>query len=168
MLLTLDAILDALIKREGAFSHLVADKGGATKYGITQTTLAHYRQQPVSIEDVKALDIPEAKAIYTELFVARPHIDALSGMPFYALMVDFAVTSGPSIAIAALQECLSIKGDGILGPRTLAAIVTRNPVSVNNELVKWRAMMLVRICRRDVTQLQFLGGWMTRTLGFIV
>jgi lysozyme family protein len=80
---------------------------------------------------------------------------------------DFAVLSGPQTAIRALQEVLGVTPDGVIGPRTIAAAVKADGRAVSNGLVKWRAMMLARICRRDPSQLVFLAGWLKRTLDFM-
>lgn len=160
-----DNLLADLIKREGGFSHLSADKGGATKFGITQATLAYWRNKPVTVDDVRALTEDEAITIYAALYIVKPHLDALPS-PLGEQMVDFAVNSGPPLAIMALQEVLKVTVDGKLGPRTMAALSARDLRGVNNNLVKWRVMMLARIVRRDPSQLTFLGGWLARALDF--
>jgi lysozyme family protein len=64
MTTTDDAILAAILRREGGFVNHPADRGGPTHYGITQATLQAWRGRAVSEEDVRALSVEEAKAIY--------------------------------------------------------------------------------------------------------
>lgn len=164
-----DDIIMAVVRREGGFSHLAADRGGATRWGITQTTLSAWRGKAVTIADVQALTEIEAADIYQALYFTRPGINQLwEGLQ--PVMLDFAVNSGPQVAIMALQEILGIKPDGIIGPFTVAASFAHanstgaNPITA---LTKWRVMMLGRIVRRDPSQLVFLAGWLSRALSFI-
>lgn len=164
--MAINQMLDELIKREGGFSHLPADKGGATKWGITQSTLSRWRGHNVTVEDVRTMPAEEAKDIYRDLYYTKPNIDKLPE-PLNNLIFDFAVNSGPQRAIMALQESLGITADGILGPVTLAATLAANQHELINKVVKWRIMMFARIVKKDPSQLTFLAGWLDRALSFI-
>ena len=161
---TLDTILDAIVKREGPFGHHPADKGGATCYGVTIGTF-QFLYPGKTVEDLKALTPEHAGAIYRDVYFIKPGIALLPDF-LHAQMLDFAVNSGPGLAIKALQECLGIKADGICGPKTIAAATIATP-GLNNRLAIWRVMMLSRIVRRDPSQLVFLSGWSSRALSFI-
>lgn len=162
-----DNILTDLIRREGGFSHFPQDRGGATKYGITQTTLAHWRGHAVTVEDVKNLTEDEAKEIYQSLYIIQPGFHRLPD-PLCGLIVDYGINSGPAVAVKALQEALGTPADGILGPKTLALVMASDLQAITNAVCKKRIMMLARIVRRDPSQLIFLAGWLSRTLEFIV
>ncbi len=163
----LDEMLNELIKREGGFSHLSQDKGGATKYGITLRTLMAWRKSTVTVQDVKDLTEDEAKAIYTDLYFNRPGIDKLPS-PLNNLIFDFAVNSGPTRAIMALQEALGITVDGTLGPITYAAVAATDLHTLQNSVVRQRILMVARIVKKDPTQLTFLIGWVSRAFEFVV
>ena len=60
--MSLDAMIDRLLEREGGFVNHPADRGGATNWGVTQGTLAAWRGYPVSVADVHALTRDEARA----------------------------------------------------------------------------------------------------------
>lgn len=165
--MTIDLMLDEVIKREGGFSHLTADKGGATRWGITQGTLAFYRHKPVSVDDVKNLTEIEAKQIYKDLYYIKPNINQLPD-PLDDFVFDFAVNSGPQRAIMALQESLGVSADGVLGPLTIAAALATDTHQLLNKVIKWRIMMFARIVKKDPSQLVFLGGWLSRVCSFIV
>ena len=49
---------------EGGFSNDPSDHGGATNWGITAVTLAHWRGHSVTAADVRAIPPEEARAIY--------------------------------------------------------------------------------------------------------
>ena len=158
-----------LFEREGGFSDLKADRGGATKFGVTRSTLGYYLGREATIEDVRTLTIEVATAIYRKLYFDNHRIGLLPD-EIEEQVFDFGVNSGPGVAIGALQECLSLTNDGKIGPKTVAAaIVACKPDGgrvLNLKLAKWRVMMLARIVRRDPSQVIFLGGWLKRALEF--
>ena len=49
---------------EGGLSNDPSDHGGATNWGITAATLAHWRGYSVTAEYVRAIQPDEARAIY--------------------------------------------------------------------------------------------------------
>ena len=106
---------------EGGFVNHPDDPGGATNHGVTRGTLAHYRGRPVSIQEVKDLTKDEAWTIFKELYWDKVGGDDLpAGVDIIAF--DFGVNSGPRTAIEKLQEVVGVKVDGVLGPKTLAAV----------------------------------------------
>jgi len=164
--------VDNIIAREGGFVNDPADRGGATKYGITRATLAWHRGYHVTVEDVKNLTVQEATEIYEKRFIYGPKFNLIkeidkSGQMLYSNMVDFGVMSGPHLAITHLQEILQVTADGVLGPVTLEALSKASHVSVNKQLVIRRALMAARLAKRDPNQLRFLAGWLTRFFQFL-
>lgn len=156
-----------LIEREGGFSNNPLDHGGATKYGITQQTLSWYRKGPVTVEDVRNLSLEEAKAIYNKRYVDGPGFDKVPQGMVQSNLVDFGVMSGPHIAISNLQEALQVEVDGVLGPKTLAALAQSDLTALNISLCKKRCLMAARLCKKDPSQLAFLLGWLQRFFSFI-
>ena len=64
-------IIETILQREGGYVDHPADKGGPTNFGITQATLANYREHAVTATDVHSLTRTEAAAIYEAIYV-RP------------------------------------------------------------------------------------------------
>lgn len=58
------ACLRHVLAMEGGFSNDPANHGGATNWGITAATLAHWRGRPVTAADVRTIPPGEARAIY--------------------------------------------------------------------------------------------------------
>ena len=52
--MTNDDIITTVLKYEGGFVNDLADRGGATNWGITQATLTAWRKRPATVADVKA------------------------------------------------------------------------------------------------------------------
>lgn len=164
-----DSFLDRLFKREGSFSNDAKDKGGPTSFGITMAVLASWRSSPVTPDDVKHLTRSEAASIYERIYFVNHKIGLLP-VEIAEQVFDFGVLSGPLRAIQALQECLGITADGVIGSMTIAAALVacdRDPRGLNISLAKWRIMMFSRIVQRDPSQIKFLGGWLVRSTSFL-
>lgn len=159
---------DEIIRREGSsYTNDPHDRGGPTKFGITQATLSWHRGYPVTPDDVKNLTLEEAKAIYRKRYISGPGFDKLPDGVLQSNLVDFGVMSGPHLATVHLQEILSVPADGVLGPQTLGALQQADLHQVNKQLVTRRCLMAARLCKKDPSQLRFLTGWLQRFLSFL-
>lgn len=88
-----DEFFNLTVTLEGGFSNRVEDKGGKTKYGITQNCLDTYNiKHALSSEEVINLTIDKAKEIYTEFyyFAVRP----FPNKEIHFNFVDVAYNSG--------------------------------------------------------------------------
>lgn len=159
--MTIDTILDDLLRREGAPTNDRSDLGGRTAYGISE------RSNPAAWADGQVTEA-EARAIYRSKYVAWPHFDLILDPSLQAQLVDFGVTSGPQLAIMKLQSILKVAIDGNLGPATFAAIAQVNPKELNNRLMGARLQMIGRLVQKNPSQLKFLSGWITRALEFLL
>lgn len=159
---TIDRIIAGVIEREGGFVDHVNDKGGATKYGVTQATLAAYRKRPVSLTDVRNLTATEAKEIYARNYV-EPFAAVVEVVPliFLEFLVNSAVQHGVARAARWLQKAANVAEDGQIGPVTREA-VAEDPGAVLLRLIAIRARFYGDIIARDATQRVFAAGWFRR------
>jgi len=126
-----DGLIDAVIGREGGFVDHPDDRGGATRWGITEAVA---RQQGYA---GAMRDLPREMAveIYRRLYWLKPRFDTLAArMPRLAgEMFDAGVNMGPAVAAGFLQRALAALNrggrdypdlpiDGVIGPATLAAL----------------------------------------------
>jgi lysozyme family protein len=145
------------------------DRGGPTKFGITQSALAHYRGKPVTPDDVKNLTEEEARTIYQLRYIDAPGFSNPAIHPsLQQQLIDFGVNSGPQLRIMKLQKALGLTEDGILGPNTLTAITASDQHWLNNQLVKARVEMIANLVAKQPAQIKFLKGWLRRRLDFII
>lgn len=167
-------MINGILAREGsAFTDDPDDRGGATKFGITQETLAHWRKAEVSQEDVEDLTADEAMQIYRQLYITDPRFDLINDDGIASLMVDWGVMSGPAIAIAELQQLLNAYGsnltvDGRLGSATANAVnaFSAGFRTLRNLLVEAKVMYHVDDVVNHPAQIKFLRGWISRTFSF--
>lgn len=143
---------------EGGYINHPADKGGATKYGITQATYHAYRKQKgLAIQDVKQLTYEEADAIYAADYAAKIAFEALPAGLNLALL-DFAIHAGVSRAVKALQVILGVAVDGIMGSESLAAIHNHKIPELIKKLYEKR----IKMAKNSKNYAIFGKGWLRR------
>ena len=166
-----DEIIDAVIEKEGrTFTNRPNDRGGPTKFGITQRTLSAYLGRQASIEEVKNLTEPDARRIYTDLFIERPRFDEIEDADLQLVIIDIGVHSGPPRAARFLQKELGLKADGIVGPITLGA-ANHPDLDVEqfiNAVTIRRINFLGRLISKDHRQAENAGGWLRRATSFFI
>lgn len=161
-----NAILRDVLVREGgeAYTDNPDDRGGPTKYGITQATLSAWRKTPQSADDVKALTEGEALDIYRAEY-AKPFL--VLPDPLVPIMVDMAVNHGPVRAIKLLQRAVGVAEDGVLGTETRDMVQKLSARRVCAAVVAERQIFYARIVVLEPNQLKFLVGWTNRNAEFI-
>jgi lysozyme family protein len=170
-----DDLLDEVIAREGGFVNHPADRGGPTKYGITQRTLSEWLGRPATVDEVRTLDEETARAIYVVRYLVGPRIDTLPP-EIVPQAFDMAVNHGPRRAVRILQEVLNLAGwrvdvDGTVGPETRrAAFEAQEQMGpfLANAIADQRANFYHRLVAVDPSQRVFLNGWLARAEAFKV
>jgi lysozyme family protein len=163
-----DQIIDEILRREGsAYTNHASDRGGPTKYGITQKTLSMYRGRDVTPEEVRALDEPEARTIYSTLYIYRPNFHQINDESLQALLIDSAVQHGPDRASKWLQSAAGVNPDGIIGALTIAAVNRAEARKLYSEVLASRMKFYGRLITDNPGQAVFAAGWMNRLAEFV-
>lgn len=178
---SVEQLIDALIEREGAYVNHPADRGGATRWGITQAVArAHGYRGPMS-----ALPREEAEAIYRRLYWVRPrfHQVASRAPRIAAELFDTGANMGPGVAATFLQRALTALNrngkdypdlipDGRIGPVTLGALDRFLQVrGERGETVLLRALealqgeRYLRLAEKRPANEAFLYGWLANRIG---
>jgi len=166
--MSLDHIIDAILVREGStYTHRPNDRGGPTRYGITQRTLADYRGRPVGADDVHALTEVEARDIYRYVYAIRPGLSRIVSPELQDLAIDCAVNHGPSRAVRMLQSAAGALADGVFGDATDRAVNRGNQDIIYRRLCASRVRLYGEIIRADQSQAEFAAGWLSRVASFI-
>lgn len=149
------AALYFTLRWEGGLSDHESDRGGLTKYGISQ------RAYP----DVDILNLTEEQAaeIYERDYWLPIQGDSLPEFVAFVLF-DHAVNSGPRAAVKALQRLVGTRADGQIGPVTLRAVELHPEQDLAQDLIEARASFLIKLAHRRPDQRVFLRGWMNRLL----
>jgi len=171
----IDDLLEDTIEREGGFVDHPNDRGGATKYGITQLTYDTWRRAHSLLpEPVANLKRPVAKMIYREWYVT-PFMDIESPI-LLKFIVNAGIQHGVEDAAKFFQRALNtlipttrhLKVDGIIGPRTRSAYLSLPRSTRFSDILP--VVIAIR-CRHYATVLRrpsqrvFAAGWFNRVAG---
>jgi lysozyme family protein len=124
--------------------------------------LSDFRGHDATDEEMRNLSATEARQIYQQDFIDRPSFHLIGSDPLRAVLVDFGVNSSPATAIMALQKCLGLPQDGIIGAQTLHAANTAAPETLGDAVLWERMGHCCRLAAKDPTQLENLVGWYNR------
>ncbi|MGH8083083.1 MAG: glycosyl hydrolase 108 family protein, partial [Lysobacter sp.] len=102
-----DSYFPQLLRFEGGYVDDPADPGGATNMGITLGTFQAHAQSLLGIaptlDNLRALTVPQAGVLYKTLYWDTIYGDALSTQELAELIFDFKVNAGAH-AITLLQS----------------------------------------------------------------
>ncbi|MEQ1726193.1 MAG: glycosyl hydrolase 108 family protein [Sphingopyxis sp.] len=128
---SIDTLIDAVIAREGGYVDHPDDRGGPTRWGITQAVA----RANGYIAPMTALPKAEAQRIYRLLYWERPGFDEIAKIApkIAAELFDTGINMGASVAIGFLQRALNALNrngrdysdvviDRAIGPATLGAL----------------------------------------------
>lgn len=163
--MSIERIIERIIHREGGFVDHSADRGGPTKYGITQRALGEHLERQATKDEIRALRKDTARHIYRKLYVVKPGFEKIADEALRAQVIDAGVLHGPGWATRRLQEIVGVKVDGIIGPITLKAIDSDGKLDqLAGRFLARRLHKIARIVAHDPTQLVFLVGWTDRAM----
>ena len=148
-----DTAFGKLLGHEGDFSDHPDDKGGATRFGVTEAVAREVGYKG----DMRELPLELAKRIYRAKYWDEVQADYLPAGIRY-VMFDAAVNSGPGQAVRWLQRAVGVADDGILGPRTMAAAGALSADAVRMKLLAQR----LRFMSALPTWPSFGRGWARR------
>ncbi len=143
-----DEALRRVLEHEGGYSNDVGDSGGPTMYGITLHDARMYWKHDATADDVRHMPLAVAKDIYRSKYWDAMRCDELPAGIDYAVF-DYGVNSGISRSAKVLQKIVGAKVDGMIGPKTIAAIQSANASKA----------IINAICDERLGFLQHLGIW---------
>ena len=143
-----------VLKSEGGYSDHPKDPGGATMRGITLSTYNSFTSGGKTKADLRNISDQEIQNIYLVGYWTRMHCDFLPSGVDYAVF-DAVVNSGPSKAARWLQTVVDVEIDGIIGPKTIAAVNNNTPGEVVDLFCDIRLQFLRGLRTWDT----FGNGW---------
>ena len=145
---------------EGGVSNHPNDKGGLTKWGVTQATYQSVFGKTKTVVDMTE---KEWDYIFRKLFWDVWQADKINDQSIANLLVDWVWGSGTT-GIKLAQGVLGVVQDGIVGPKTLAAVNGQDASTLFAKLWKRRKEHF-EACARKPGQSVFLRGWLSRLSG---
>lgn len=161
-----DIAFTEIIGIEGGLSDNKNDRGGLTKFGISQKAFP--------LLDIRNLTLDGAKKIYFENYWKTPNLNLEKFELKNAIeLFDIAVNSGVGTSARILQRALNLMNrnqkdfkdlevDGNAGDVTMKAYAKVNPDTLFKVLNGLQFLRFVNIVEHDETQEEFFNGWMKR------
>ena len=177
----INILIDKVIEREGGFSDHPADRGGPTRWGVTEAVARAHGYAG----DMRHFPREDAVAIYKRNYWLRPGFDQIArrAPQIAAELFDAGINMGTGTATGFLQRALNalnrngrdykdISVDRIIGRETLGALdVFLRKRGTKGEAVLLKAIEALQGARyielaetRPANQ-AFLYGWLANRIG---
>ena len=177
----IDELIADIIAREGGYVNHPADRGGATRWGITEGVA----RKNGFAGDMRTLPQQDAVAIYKRLYWIAPRFDAVADRApvLAAELFDTGINMGTGTATAYLQRALNalnrngvdyadVAVDRQIGPATLSALdafLKRRGSRAEGVLIKavdaLQGAHYLRLAETRPAQEAFLYGWLANRIG---
>jgi lysozyme family protein len=144
---------EKLLKHEGGFSNHKDDRGGATRYGVTEAVAreAGYRG------DMRELPLDLAQRIYKDRYWDAVQAESLPPDVRY-IVFDGAVNSGVVQSAKWLQRACGVKDDGVIGPITIRAASSLHSDGLKRRILAQRLRFMATLANWPA----FGRGWANR------
>lgn len=156
---------ELMLKSEGTFTADPRDPGnrlpdgrsGSTMLGVTQHNWEQWIGHKVTHDQMRKLTPKDVAPFYKRKYWDACKCDDLpEGLDY--LVFDFAVNAGPGRSIKTLQTAVGTTPDGIIGPKTLAAVRAVDP----HELIEKFSVAKTEFYESLPTFATFGRGWLNR------
>lgn len=151
---------------EGGYVNHPNDPGGPTNAGVTLATWTTYCKKygfKANVRTLKAMTESQWREIMKGMYWDKLRCDEVRWQSVANLMCDWGVNSGVSKAAMAIQQLVGVTADGVVGPKTVAAInAAKAPDVLFQSLKSKREANYRAIAKADPKKRTFLEGWLKR------
>ncbi|WP_289761708.1 glycosyl hydrolase 108 family protein [Duncaniella muris] len=151
--------------RKTGYANDPDDLGGATMVGVTIATYTEYCRKKVypvpTIDRLHNMTYAQWLDILKTMFWDRWRADEIANQSVAEILVDWVWASG-KYGITIPQQVLGVTVDGVVGPKTLAALNKQNPAQFFARIVAERKAYIDRICTSRPTNNKYKRGWLNR------
>ncbi len=172
-----------VLANEGIWSNHPSDPGGPTFWGISlryleQSGLDIDKDGDIDVDDVRSLTRTDAIIVYASDFWKPLSLDFMASQAVATRVLDMAVNMGKVRAVRILQAAVNalladgeedeeeapeeLEVDGVLGPKTLAAVEKLDDVSLMRVLRQKHAEFYEKLVEKRPELGVFLNGWLNR------
>jgi lysozyme family protein len=179
--MNVDELIEGVIAREGGYSNHPADRGGPTRWGVTEAVARAHGYAG----DMRAYPREEAVTVYRRIYWLRPGFDRVAELaPLIAAeLFDTGVNMGPEVAAGFLQRALNALNRGAsdypdlpvdrrVGDATIKALtgfIGRRGRAGETVLLKaieaLQGERYLRLAEQRPANEAFLYGWLANRLG---
>jgi len=161
-----DKYAPKLKKWEGGYANHPNDTGHETMCGVTLATFRQFFGADKTEADLRAMTEAQWRTIMKGGFWDKCWADQIRSQAVAELIVDWCVNSGTGM-LKNVQSIVGTKQDGIIGPKTLAAINAARAQLLHFKVKAARAAYYESIVIQRPSNIAFYDGWMNRLASFI-
>ncbi|WP_075187655.1 glycoside hydrolase family 108 protein [Teredinibacter haidensis] len=170
-----DQAFKITMKAEGGYINDPDDPGGETYKGIARSRnpkwpgwinidlLKNKNNFPKNLDSDADLE-EKVKALYEANYWDKVQGDHIGDQDIAESIFDFAVNAGPRTSAKLAQMSIQTTPDGVIGPKTLAAINADDKRAFLATFALAKISRYVNICENRKTSRKYFYGWVRRTL----
>ena len=151
--------------RATGYANDLDDLGGATMVGVTIATYTEYCRAKgyprPTVAQLRGMTYAQWLDILKTMFWDRWHADEIANQSIAEILVDWVWASG-KYGITIPQRVLGVTVDGVVGPKTLAAVNKQNPAQFFARIMAERKAYIDRICISRPVNTKYERGWLRR------
>ena len=133
-----------VLKHEGGYVNNPKDPGGMTNLGVTKKVWEEFVGREVDEAEMRGLTHDAVKPLYKKNYWDKIKGDQLpSGVDYAAY--DLAVNSGTGRAAKYLQRIAGVPDDGVIGPKSMDAILSCDPEQTVDAICDMRLDFLQKL-----------------------
>lgn len=138
-----------ILSFEGGFVNDPADAGGATNKGVTIGTFRQVFGKDKTVADLKAMTDAQWHTIFKKFYWDRWKADQILDQSIANTVVDWVWASG-QYGITHVQKLLGVAADGVVGPKTIAALNSKDAKKLFRDIYAARLSYYNRIIQASV------------------
>lgn len=172
-----------LLSNEGYYANEVGDTGGETWIGISRNNYPNWSGWSI-IDSHRPVGGFKNNAQANSILKPLPDLndlvikfykesqwnpvkgDEINNQSIADFICDWAVNAGIKSTVIKIQHLLTLKPDGIIGPKTLEYLNTKPQEELFNQLKARRESFYRAIVRANPSQKKFLNTWLSRNNSF--
>lgn len=147
------------------YAKIAGDKGGDTMVGVTLDTYRSRFGKERTVEDLKKMSWCEWRSIMKGMFWDKMQADQIENQSQAEQMVDWLINAGTG-KVKNIQRVLGVVADGIVGPKTLAAINGADQKALFNKVQSARKAWYESLIAANPSYEKFRRGWLRRVESF--
>ena len=150
-----------ILRWEGGYINDQADLGKQTNKGVTLSTYRSVFGKNKTVRDLKKITDEQWEFIFKKFYWDKWEADEIKDQNVANILVDWLWCSG-SYGIKIPQRVLGVDVDGIVGPKTIAAVNARDGRELFDNIKQERKDFIDRICQTRPQNKKFKNGWLNR------
>ncbi len=163
----INILAEFILSYEGGFVNDPDDRGGATNKGVTISTwkAVGYDKDgdgDIDVDDLRLLtDKDVTDTVMKPHYWDRWRADEIRCQSIANILVDWVWASGAA-GIKPVQKLLGVTADGIVGPKTIAALNARSGPQLFSRIKQLRRDFIIEVVMKNPSQQKYLKGWLRR------